>query len=173
MNLGGAGDLSLSGLWRVDSALVYSLIARNQSLTGAQATILANAGYPDVPASSNNEVFYSGRGAESFKGYGVVDLSVTYNVPLVHSLRPWVKLELFNALNNEKQIAWNTTISQNKTTVDNLGLGSTYTQGASFGTATGNTVTNLFNSTINAFPVAYNGAQPGGRTFRMAVGLRF
>src|SRR5262249_34589477 len=154
MNLGRAGDMSVSGLWRVDSGLVYSLVARNQSVTAAQAAILASAGYPDGPPSTNNEVFYSARGSESFKGFGVMDMSVNYNVPVFRTVRPWVKFELFNVFDNQKLIAWNTTISQNKTTVDNLGLGTTYNKGATFGTATGNTVTNLFNSAINAFPVA-------------------
>jgi len=57
--------------------------------------------------------------------------------------------------------------------VDNLGLGTTYTPGASFGTATGNTVANLNVNNINTYPLAFNAATPGGRTFRVAVGVRF
>ena len=34
-------------------------------------------------------------------------------------------------------------------------------------------VTNLNESNINTYPLAYNGATPGGRTFQMAVGFRF
>ena len=30
-----------------------------------------------------------------------------------------------------------------------------------------------YTTTINAYPVAFNGATPGGRTFRMAIGFRF
>src|SRR5262249_31053336 len=38
-NKGRFGDVSVSGLWRVDSARVYSIAARNQSPTAAQANI--------------------------------------------------------------------------------------------------------------------------------------
>jgi hypothetical protein len=39
--------------------------------------------------------------------------------------------------------------------------------------STGNTVTNLNNANISAFPLAFAGAQAGGRTMRVAVGIRF
>ena len=35
-NMRQAGNLSLSGLWRVDSGRVYSLVARNQAITAQQ-----------------------------------------------------------------------------------------------------------------------------------------
>jgi hypothetical protein len=44
---------------------------------------------------------------------------------------------------------------------------------ATFGTATGNTVSNLFTSAINTYPLAFSQAPAGGRTFRVAVGFRF
>jgi hypothetical protein len=34
-------------------------------------------------------------------------------------------------------------------------------------------VTNLNGNNINAYPLAFNAATPGGRTFRMAFGFRF
>jgi hypothetical protein len=34
-------------------------------------------------------------------------------------------------------------------------------------------VTNLFNTAINAYPVAFSAAPAGGRTFRVALGVRF
>ena len=51
--------------------------------------MLAAAGYPDLP--STQSVFFGERGSESFKGYGVVDLSVSYNVPVLKSVRPVAK----------------------------------------------------------------------------------
>jgi hypothetical protein len=85
-----------------------------------------------------------------------------------------VKLDIYNLFNNEKLVAYNTTVSQNKAAgVDNLGLATSYTKAPTFGTATGNTQTNLNESNINTYPLAYNGATPGGRTFQMAVGFRF
>src|SRR5688572_26620955 len=49
MDLGRAGDLSVSGLVRVDSGLAYSLAQRGVSATATQRNILAAAGYPDQP----------------------------------------------------------------------------------------------------------------------------
>jgi hypothetical protein len=45
--------------------------------------------------------------------------------------------------------------------------------GRAFGTATGNTVTNLNVNNIDAYPLAFPGALPGGRTFAVALGVRF
>jgi len=174
-----AGSLSFSGLWRVDSARVYSLVARNQAITAQQRAVLAAAGYPDVPAANGNHVFFADRGSESFKGYGLFDTSINYNVPVLRTLRPWVKFDVYNLFNNRKLIAWNTTVSQNRAgALDNLGLATTYTKAAAFGTATGNTLTNLGTTTINAYPLAFGGpdgdrATAGGRTFTMALGFRF
>ena len=120
-------------------------------------------------------VFFNGeRGSETFPGYGLFDLSVNYNVPVFRTLRPWVKFDVYNLFDNRKLIAWNTTVTQNAASAkDSLGLATDYTKGATYGTATGNTVTNLYTTTLNAYPVAFNGATPGGRTFRVAIGFRF
>ena len=167
-----AGDVSVSGLWRVDSGLVYSLAARNQPLSATQRSILVAAGYPDAPTTQN--VFFGPRGSEQFKGYGLFDLDVSYNIPVFRTLRPWIKFDVYNLFNNQKLIAWNTTISQTASSPkDNLGLATAYTPGSTFGTATGNTVTNLNYSGINSYPVAYNGAPPGGRTILVYAGFRF
>ena len=167
-----AGDLSFSGLWNYNSARVFTLAARNQPITAIQDGILASAGYPDSPGVQT--VYFGDRGSEEFAPYGIVNASVNYNVPVFKSLRPWVKLDVFNLFNNQKLIAWNTTVSQNRAAgVDSLGLATTFTKGASFGTATGNTVSNNVLSNIPAYPLAFSGATPGGRTMRIAVGFRF
>jgi hypothetical protein len=176
--MGGYGDLSLSGLWRVNSAEIYSIAARNQALTTTQSAAIAAAGYPDSPGAgpiSGNEVFFTGtRGDQSFAGYGVFDTSLNYNIPVFRTWRPWVKLDIYNLFNNQKLIAWNTTVTQNTAAgVDNLGLATAYTKGAAFGTATGNTTTNLFSANINTYPLAYAGAVAGGRAFLASVGFRF
>ena len=119
-------------------------------------------------------VFFGARGSQTFPGFAVLDASVNYSIPVLRTLRPWVKLDIFNLFNNEKLIAWNTTVSQNRAAgVDNLGLATSFTPGPAFGTATGNTQTNLNVNNINTYPLAYNGAAPGGRTFQVAVGFRF
>jgi len=179
LSMGRAGTVSVSGLWRVDSGLTYSLIQRNVAPTSAQISILRAAGYPDPSSVGARNVYFGERGSEQFKGFGAADLSAQYNVPVFKSLRPWVKFDLFNAFNNQKLIAWSTTITGVRTAaLDQFGIPTTFTQAANFGTATGNTVTNGNRTSIPAYPLtpgAKGGAEAGsgGRTFRMALGLRF
>jgi hypothetical protein len=175
--MGASGNLAVSGLWRVEGERAYSVAVRNLGITETQAAILGAAGYPDVPNTAHT-FFVPERGTERFPGYGLLDVSVNYDVPVFRNLRPWVKFDIYNILDNRKLIAWNTTISPDATTpVDSLGLPVGYTKGSNFGKATGNTVSNLNTSSISAFPVAFNqgeaGAVRGGRTFRMSMGFRF
>lgn len=93
----------------------------------------------------------------------MLDLSINYNVRVSASVRPWLKVDVFNALNNEKQIAWNTTIKADPASPkDSLGLATGYLPAAAFGTATSN----------SQFPAPLAGVV-GGRTLRLAVGVRF
>ncbi len=157
---GRTGDVSFSGLWRVNSGLVYSLAALGQPLTAIQESRIAN--YPDSPANGQ-PIFFGDLGSETFKGYGVLDATVTYGVPVFRSLRPWIKLDVFNLFDNNKQIAWNTTVVPDPTSPrDSLGLPTGYRQGAAFGTATSNA----------QFPASLPGVT-GGRTLRLAFGFRF
>jgi hypothetical protein len=171
-NMNRWGDLSVSGLWRYDSGRDYSLELQNQPLTATQTAIIANAGYANPPAVQN--VYFGDRGIGTFPGYGIFDTSLNYNIPVFRKVRPYVKLDIFNLFNNEKLIAWDTTIIPNTSgPLDNLGLPTTYTPASTFGTGTGNTVANANVNNINTYPLAFNGATPGGRTFRVAVGFRF
>jgi len=175
----GDGDLQVSGLWRYDSPTSFSLGARNQALTSQQVSLMTTAGYPEavnlasLGPLSGNQVFFNTLGSERFSGFGLLDFSLNYGVPVYRQLRPYIKFDVYNLFNNDKLIAWNTTVSQNKATVDNLGLGTTFTPGASFGRASGNTVTNLSQTGINAFPLGFSTAPSGGRTMRLAIGFRF
>jgi hypothetical protein len=159
--MGRAGDVSVSGLFRYDTGSVYSLRVLNVGPTTAQQTILRNAGYPDLPSISN--VFYGERGSENFAGYGLVDANISYNIPVVGTVKPWVKFDVYNLLNNQKLITWNTTLRQDTTTpLDALGFRTGTIKGPQFGQATRQA----------DFPAPFGG-QTGGRTFRVAVGLRF
>jgi len=174
MDLGRLGDLQVSGLVRVDSGLAFSLAQRNVAPTATQRSILAAAGYPDQLGIAH--VFFGERGSQLFAGYGLLDTSVHYNVPVFRDLRPWIKFDVYNVLNNQKLIAWSTTVSQDATTpADNLGLRTGFTRAATFGRATGNTVTNLNQTAIPTYPVTGFGGTNGngGRTIRVAMGLRF
>jgi hypothetical protein len=171
--MGPFGDLSLSGLWRVEGERPYSLAARNVNITATQRALLTANGYPDGPGSGH--VFFGGeRGTERFPAYGVLDTSINYNIPVFRSLRPWLKFDVYNLFNNTKLIAWNTTVSQDGASPkDSVGLATGYIKSSSFGKATGNTLTNLSSTGIQTFPLAFSGAPQGGRTFRVAVGVRF
>jgi hypothetical protein len=161
LDAGRWGDATVSGLLRYNSARTYSLRAANQAITLTQALALDDLGYPDMPSSQT--VFYGPAGSESFAGYGIVDASASYNVPVFRSVRPWVRMDLFNLFDNQKLISWNTSIAQDSSTPrDALGLRTGYITGPQFGRPTGNT----------SYPVPFGGAT-GGRTLRLAIGVRF
>ena len=93
-------------MWRYNSALTYSLAANSVPLSAVQRA--SNPGYARLPGSGANgsqTLFFGERGSEEFAGYGLVDLGVTYQVPVWKTLKPWLKLEVLNALNNDKLIA--------------------------------------------------------------------
>ena len=166
LGLGKIGDVMLSGLWRVNSGETYSLRATGQTITAIQKALIS--AYPDAP--SDQTIYFAERGSEEFKGYGVIDVGVGYNVPVFKTLRPYVKFDIYNALNNQKQIQWNTTVTPDPVSPkDAMGLATGYRKGASFGKATSN----------QHFPIPYSGggdlSSPfsGGRTYRAAVGFRF
>ncbi len=160
-DLGRAGSLSASGLWRLNSGGVFSLRANNQPITATQLQMLAAAGYSDAPSSQ--DVFFGARGSQQFPGYALFDASITYGIPLVRSLRPWVKGDVFNLFDNLKLIAWNTTVLQDRSgPKDSAGLATTYNPSPLFGKADSNA----------DFPAALPGVS-GGRTFRVAFGIRF
>src|SRR6185295_8130498 len=106
--LGRVGDISISGLLRVESGQVYSLRGTNQPVTAVQAALLA--AYPDAPSSQT--VYFGDRGSQTFPGYGVFDASLNYDIRTVRSLRPWLKFDVFNLFNNMKLIGYNTAVRQ-------------------------------------------------------------
>jgi len=78
-------------------------------------------------------------------------------------VRPWLKVELFNALNNQKLVKWDTTVTPDaNSAVDANGLRTGFVQGPRFHTATQD----------DHFPQPIPGTN-GGRLFRMAFGIRF
>ena len=144
-------------------------------MTATQAAILARRVIPTLPASGNWSSSAS-RGRSTFAGYGLFDMSLNYNVPVFRTLRPWVKFDVFNLFNNEKLIAWNTTITQNPAASpeDSLGLATDYTKGATFGNGDrqhgDEPVTSDDDQHLSA---GVQRCDAGGRTVRVAVGFRF
>ena len=119
-----------------------------------------NPGYAGAPTQ---QVFFGERGSQSFKGFALLDLAVTYAVPVWRSAQPWIKFESFNVLNNQKLIAWDTTITADAASPrDEFGLPTGYVQGPRFGQGTSNA----------HYPTPRAGLD-GGRMFDVAVGFRF
>jgi hypothetical protein len=164
VNMGRFGSVDVTPMWRYNSALTYSLAANSVPLSTVQRA--RNPGYARLPGSGTNgsqTLFFGERGSEEFAGYGLVDLGVTYQVPVWRTLRPWLKLEVLNVMDNNKLIAWDTTIAVDPASaLDADGLPTGYLKGARFGQGT----------STSAYPRPRPGLT-GGRTYFGAFGLRF
>jgi len=159
MDLGRIGSLDVAPMWRYNSALTYSLVANAVPLSPQQ--IAANPGYARLPP--NQAVFFGERGSEEFAGHGLMDLGLTYSVPVWKQARPWVKFEVLNLLNNETLIGWDTSIAGDPSSpLDANGLRTGYVTGPRYGQAT----------SAAHYPRPRPGLT-GGRTFLGAVGFRF
>ena len=161
--LGRFGSIDISPLWRVNSALSYSLIAGGVPLTPIE--LARNPGYPatDISPATSDNIYFGERGQYLARGYGVLDLAATYSIPVWKTARPWLKVELYNLFNNQKLIGGDRSVTPDENGPrDANGLPTAYILGPNFGNATND----------NQFPQPYPG-QNGGRVFRMAFGIRF
>jgi outer membrane receptor protein involved in Fe transport len=162
-HMGRFGSVDISPIWRVDSGRVFSYTAASVPLTPIE--LARNPGYPanDINSGTAYNLFFGERGSGQFLGYGLLDLAATYSIPVWKSARPWLKVELYNVLNNDKLIQWDTTVNVDPNSPkDANGLPTGYIQGANFGKAVQD----------NQFPQPIPGIN-GGRLFRMALGFRF
>jgi hypothetical protein len=159
--LGRFGAVDLSAMWKFNSGLTYTLFAANYPLTDIQQAL--GAGYANEPNGGAQNLFFGERGSQSFEGYALVDLGVNYSIPVWHTLRPYLKVEVLNAFNNQKLIGHDVVVTADPNSPrDALGLPTGFIRGARFGQATRNL----------DYP-AYRPGFDGGRTVLMAFGLRF
>ena len=150
--LGKFGSTDLSLLYRYDSPLTYSLVAASVPLTATQEDLLSP--YASGPGDQN--LFFDKRGSEEFASTNLFDFGLQYQVPVFKSLRPWIKLDVFNIFNNDTLTTFDTTIvTDDASPLDALGLPTGYTPGPLFGKGTSN----------NDYPRA--------RGWQMAFGFRF
>ena len=75
--LGRFGSFTVAPIYRYNSARTYSLVANGVGLSPVQRA--RNPGYAGNPTQ---QVFFGERGSQSFKGFALVDLAVTYGVPV-------------------------------------------------------------------------------------------
>ena len=152
LDFGRFGGVDVGGFLSRDSGSTYSLRAGGQPLSAIQRARIS--GYVSQPTSQT--IYFAPRGSESFKGYSLFDLALTYGVPVFRSARPWVKLELYNVFNNQELVTWNTTVrSDPSSSLDDLGLPTGYIKGPLFGQAQS------------------SGNYVAPRVFQMAFGIRF
>jgi hypothetical protein len=160
-SLGRAGTVTIGPVWRYNSGQTYSLFSNGVPLSAIQ--LARNPGYAKLPGGGSQTLYYGERGSESFAGYGLVDLAATYEIPIWRTVRPWMKFELYNLFNNNKLINWITQVSPDPASpLDANGLPTGFIRAATFGTAINNA----------SYPRPIPGVD-GGRTFQMAMGLRF
>ena len=161
LGLGWAGDVDLAGIYRYNSGLSYSLSAGSVPLSAQQEAILAGLPYESPPTSQT--LYFDERGTENFKGYGLLDLSVQYQLPIWRTAEPYFKFELLNVFNSDTLIFWNTTVNPDfDGPVDDLGLPLNYIEGPRYGEGT----------SVGDYP-PWRAGLDGGRTYLMALGFRF
>ena len=124
--------------------------------------MIAAAGYVDAPG--RRDIYFSqGRGSETFDGYGLLDITVNYSIPVWESLSPWIKFDMFNVFNNDKQVNGNVAVAVDPNSpVDALGIPTGFVEGPNFGEPT----------SVDHYP-QYIANVDGLRTFLMSFGLRF
>jgi len=162
LGLGRVGDLDASVLWRYDSALTYSLTAASVPFSSIQ--LARDPGYASPPV--NQTIFFGERGSQDFEGAHLFDFALNYSIPVFKSLRPYVKFQLVNALNNDKLVSWNTTVSRDRSgPVDANGIATNYIKGSRFGQGTANA----------NYPGSYliDAVVANARAFSFSLGFRF
>ena len=163
LEVGRFGTVDLSALWRYNSGLTYSLRAAGEDLSDIQLARAEAAGYVNEPNAGTQTIYFGERGTETFPSFGVADFSVGYSLPVFRTVRPYLKLEVLNAFNNQKLIGFDTTVSANWSgAVDSLGIPTTFTQGPRFGQANSNA----------SYP-SWRSGNSGSRAFLLAAGVRF
>ncbi len=154
IDLGKAGVFTPSLFYFYDSATTGSLTAASVPFSAIQKSHIAGLDYVSPP--TNQTLYFGDRGAVTFAGAHIVNLGLNYSVPVWKTIRPWFKLELLNAFNNDTLTTWNIAVTPDKTgPVDANGLPINYIKGKNFGKGTA------------------NANYPSPREFRFALGFRF
>jgi hypothetical protein len=161
--LGRFGSADVGAIWRFNSGVPYSDASFNDDVSDVQLARAAELGYANTPGGSAQHIYFGERGAHLFPSYALFDLSLNYSIPVWRTVKPYIRLEVLNALNNQKLIAWDTTVVPNwDGPLDDLGIPTTFTRGPNYGEATAET----------DYPTWRSGLT-GARTILLAAGFRF
>ena len=133
-DFGRAGNLATSLLFNYESGGVFSFSDR-QNLTAQQLAL--DPGYASLPTQVT--LFFGERGAGDFASWSTFDLALHYDIPVYKRLNAYIKGEVTNILNEDKQIFWDTDISPAPgSPLDSLGRPTQFVQNPSFGSARNN-----------------------------------
>jgi hypothetical protein len=151
-NLGFMGRADVGVMYGYDSPLTYSIFATGVARTAEQSA--RNPGYARPFASQT--LYFGDRGIGEFESRHQLDLAVSYQIPIWRTLGPWFKVDVFNVLNNQPLLRYNTTVTPDfDGPRDEFGLPLEYVPGGNFGQATTTT------------------HDPRPRTVWLAFGFRF
>lgn len=157
------GSIDASLLWRYDSPLTFSFLTDGIDFSDIQ--LARDPGYASLPA--DQILFYGARGEGRFEDSHLFDIAIGYQIPVFKSLRPWAKFEVYNLFNNQKLVAFDTSVTPDEAgPVDANGLATQFIRASTFGQATD----------ISHFP--RSSQTPSGqalyaRTFLVSFGVRF
>ena len=149
--------VSFAPIYRYNSAKTFSLVLNGQQLSPVQAA--RNPGYAGNPTQ---QIYFGERGSQAFKGFALLDLAVTYGVPVWRSAQPWIKFEMFNVMNNQKLIAWDTTITADAASARD-----------EFGLPTATWLVRVSGRAHRTRTPHASRRVDGGRMFDVAIGFRF
>ncbi len=136
LGFGRAGSLDIGMVFNYDSAQTYSFLATSVPISAIQTAKLTAAGYKSPPTSQT--VYFGNLGDGEYNATHSFDLAFTYSIPIIRSVSPRAKFEVYNVTNEQELRYFNTTVTANNGASDPkdaLGLPTTYTKAAAFGTA--------------------------------------
>ena len=151
LQFGKAGDLDLTLVFRYDSPLTYS---HTTYVLLSEQQAARDPGYATPPFFQ--EIFFDGRGSQTFDSLNAFDFVSIYRVPVWRSVEPWIKLQVRNLLNSTPKLNWDTeVIADFAGPVDANGMPTEFIRSPTYGEAL---------SPSDYYP---------GREFLISLGIRF